>query len=161
MSTAENVPRRAVAEDRDEFLEMAREYLHELRKAGSEVRPTARTLAAWGHLFDNYLRGAYAGVVVIAPGVGFSMAGETGASPFDTDFGRSAYSWGTYVRQEHRGNGVSGELRRLLRAGLVEAGFDTVLGGVHLDNRAGRASLRRLGFRFHQMLGFEQLSTKE
>lgn len=158
MSTAVVIdPRFAVAADRDELLAMAREYLRELRGLGSEVRPTARTLDAWGHLFDNYVGGAFAGVVVIAPGCGFSMAGESGTAPFDTDFGRAAYAWGTYVRPPHRRAGISGELRRVLREGLLAAGFDTVLGGVHLDNQAGRASLHRLGFRFHQMIGFERL----
>lgn len=159
------VVRLAVDADNSDFIDMAYKYLVEMRSLGSEVLPTARTLEFWGYLFELYLPHDAHGVVVIAVDtinqsipVGFSMAGSpTPTSDVDTEFGSIAIGHGTYVRPAYRGRGLSRRLRDALRQQLRDRGFDTIVGGVHLANGGGAASLKGSGFTAYQLLGYERL----
>lgn len=147
---------------RDRFEGLLSVYLYELREAGSEIRPTDRTFNFWMSLFDAYVDGSMPGVVLLSVDetphlIGFSMAGAM-PLPYDTDFGNSAFGWGTFVLPLYRRERIGSELRESLMAALEALGFDTVLGGVHISNRAGLASLGAVkGFTPHQVVGYARL----
>jgi GNAT superfamily N-acetyltransferase len=162
--------RLATPEDHDEFMQLAASYLVELREHGSEIKPTAQSLQLWQHLFYIYTLPCTdaneqpiqnPGAVVVAgdPIHAFSIAGEPPHSMYavETDFGRVAYGHGTYVHPDYRGRNLSNALRDRMRAELKSRGFDTVIGGVHLKNDAGAASLKHSTFTWYQLLGFERL----
>lgn len=131
-------------------------HLREMRTKGSEIQPTDRTADFYCGLFDRYVGGGADGVVVMADDVGFSMAGDA-TLPLDSDFGKTAIGWGTYVVPGERGAGLGNELRRVLRAELRERGFQTVLGGTHIGDLVALASVRHTGWRPYQLQGYDDL----
>lgn len=147
------------------FLSMVAAYLHELREMGSEVMVTERTLDFWDSIFEMYIEQPDTGVVLVAVDrssrefAGFTMAGAMSPepAPIDTDFGKTAIGHGTYVKPQYRGRGISSILRASLKERLALVGFTTLVGGVHLENARGIASLRSTGFTAHQILGYERL----
>jgi GNAT superfamily N-acetyltransferase len=159
----------AIPTDLDDFRLMAFEYLTELRTVGSEVIVSERTVEYWSDVFALYIDEPELGVVVLAyqpdhdRPLGFSMAGAASPepSPMDTEFGKTAIGHGTYVRPGFRQSGVGQALRARVKQMLRERGFDTLVGGVHLANERGIASLRESGFIAHQILGYEKLQQSE
>lgn len=142
--------------DLDHFRSMVRDYLTELRLHGSEIRPTERSVDFYCDLFDAFVvRRSIDGAVVISD-IGFSMAGNA-TSGLDTDFGKTAIGWGTYVAPRGRGSGHASELRRVLRIELRRLGFQTVTGGVHPRNAPAIDSLHRTGWTSCQLYGHDDL----
>lgn len=159
----------ATPDYQSDFLLMLRAYMTELRAQGCEILPTERTLDYWSGVFDILsTKRPDAGAAVIATvpahgdwsmgawSVGFSLASIVDL-PFDTDFGVTAMGHGTYVLPSHRGVGVGTAMRKALCDRLREIGVHTLLGGLHLNNLAGAASLKNTGFQLHQMLGYVRL----
>lgn len=154
--------RDATRQDRRLFLSLWHDYLKELRDLGSEVLPTDRTLTFYAGLFDGYVGGVLHGVVLFSvrgpatpDDVGVLMWGEvpsTGAHP-ETEFGRIAQGWGTYIAPAARGEGLSSSLRREAKRRLREMGFDSVIGGAHTMNDRGLDTGVGAGFRIYQKLG--------
>lgn len=175
MSAIAYLTRLASPTDSDEFLAMMYEHLCELRRLGSEIQPSEATLDHFFNLFVSYvnstldedtrtefgLEAPLSGVVAVLDlenvVQGFSMAGEIGPQLVDTDFGRVAIGHGTYIRPAYRGRGLSRELRDLVRRELKSRGFDTIVGGVHLNNSLGAASLKSSSFSWYQLVGYERL----
>lgn len=164
--------RLATVTDSAPFMTLAADYLTEIRALGSEIRPTQKTMEFWRLLFDAYTDPENANAAVGICGAitlsldasvlcGFSIAGSTGPTLLDTDFGHTAYGWGTYVVPAQRGKGISGNLRAVLMRALRNLGFDTITGGVHVGNAAGHASLARdPNYRVYQICGYERLTAR-
>lgn len=160
-------PRIAAPDDYQAFTRLVTAHLLELRGLGSEVQITERTLGFWQDLFYLFARpcvlpvGALVsgveGAIVMVDDIAFSIAGRTGHSFVDTDFGKTAQGYGTYVDPEHRGRGLSRLLRDRMRVELKARGFETIVGGVHLNNAGGAASLKDSAFTWYQLVGFERL----
>lgn len=150
------VPRAATLADGAAFRKLLMAHLREMRAKGSEIHPTDRSADFYCGLFDRYVTGRADGVVVMADDVGFSMAGDA-TLPLDSDFGKTAIGWGTYVAPEARGAGLGNELRRVLRAALRERGFQTVLGGTHIGDLVALASVQHTGWKPYQLQGFDDL----
>lgn len=142
--------------DLDHFRSMERDYLTELRLHGSEIQPTERSVGFYCDLFDAFVvHRSIDGVVVISD-IGFSMAGNA-TSGLDTDFGKTAIGWGTYVAPHGRGFGHANELRKALRIELRRLGFQTVTGGVHPGNAPAIDSLHHTGWTQCQLYGYDDL----
>lgn len=151
--------RNATKHDQRVFLVLWREYLEECRKMGSEIQPTVRTMNFFGRLFFNYVHKIVDGICLIAgdaDGVLF-WGLPLGGLPFDTDFGRTAQGWGTYVRPLHRREGISLVLREEAKRELARRGFDSVLGTVLDSNRPGRVLLQSAGFTLYSRIGILRL----
>lgn len=148
--------RPAILADSGAFRPLLMAYLREMRAKGSEIQPTNRTADFYHSLFVRYVTGAADGAVVMAGDVGFSMAGDATA-PVDSDFGKTALGWGTYVAPVARGDGLGDDLRRALRAALRARGFQTVLGGAYVGDLAAHASVKRTGWKPYQVQGYDDL----
>lgn len=147
----------ATPANRSRVIDLTRAYLEELLPLGSEILPTDRSLATFARFFDAYVSGDWPGAVVLSDG-GFTMAGQSGPEPlFDTKFGRMAYGWGTYVEPAYRRQGLAAAMRAALRDELRRQGFGAIAGAAHHLNGVGLESVRSLPFRFHQVIGIEQL----
>jgi hypothetical protein len=146
------------------FSALARAYLTELRERGSEIIPSKRSVNVLEGLLIEYVFSDPAnGVAVVAVDCdficGFTIVGGFGLlSSFDTDFGRIAYGHGTYVHPSNRGQHLSDRMRDLARTELRARGFDTIIGGVHLANQVGAASLKNSPFTWYQLVGYERLT---
>jgi hypothetical protein len=139
---------------------MIEAYLHDMRAKGSEIQPTPRSVGFYAGLAANYVSKAVKGVVVVADNgdslIGFSMAGDC-TLPVDSDFGRTAIGWGTYVSPLARGTRLGDALRCALRRALRELRFDTVLGGVYIGDTVAMNSVRRTGWHPYQVQGFDDI----
>ena len=83
--------------------------------------------------------------------------GGGGELPFDTKFDPIARGWGTYVRPEHRGKGVSTLLREKGKELLSSLGYRTVVGTVMNDNTPGVQSGEAAGFHLYATQGVLRL----
>lgn len=135
-------------------------YLTEMRSKGSEIQPTTRTVDFYSELATNYVDGEVEGVVIVAHDnnslVGFSMAGDC-TLPIDSDYGKTAIGWGTYVVPSSRGQHLGDALRHALRNALRSAKFDTVLGGTYINDSASLCSVQHTGWRPYQIMGYDDL----
>jgi len=147
----------ATPANRSRVTDLTKAYLEEIAELGSELLPTERTLAAFGRFFDGFVSGQWPGAVVVCDG-GFTMAGQLGPEPlFDTKPGPMAYGFGTYVEPRWRRRGLAGAMRAVLRDELRRQGFGAISGAAHHFNGAGIESVRSLPFRWHQVIGIEEL----
>lgn len=136
------VIRPARLDDASDLWPMVDAYLREIKQYGSEIEPTQRTL--------EFFVAAAIGEDVIANTVCFVAESEGGLEgfvmatefdlPYDHDMGKFAHSWGTYVRPDSRGQGLSSSLRHELRCALRKQGFNTIVGAAHDTNTAGLES---------------------
>lgn len=94
-------------------------------------------------LFRAYTPLGAAGAVALCLD-GFCLAG--GPLPYNTPWGKTAAGWGTYVRPDARGKGLSRQLRQLVIDRLRKLGFKAIIGQVDSNNAAGQASLDSLGW---------------
>ena len=97
-----------------------------------------------------------AGVCVLVADCAFGLATDTGMV-VDTDFGQAAFGHGTYVRPQYRQQGLSKLIRDRVREELRARGFQTVIGGLHLQNDVAVRSLDHTGFTAYMLLGYERL----
>lgn len=140
----------ASSKDRALFSSLWRAYLSELRSLGSEIRPTDRTMAFYMALFDSYTMGSRFGLCLLAGDGATLLWGESmDSSPLDTDFGKIAHGWGTYVAPPARGQGLSRALREEAVRRLADMGFDSVLGMAHLPNEKGLQTGLGVGFKVY------------
>lgn len=146
--------------DRPVFRSLVMDYLVEMRSKGSEIQPTEKTVDFYCSLFDAYTSGDKEGVIVFAPAYAFSMAGDA-TMPIDTDFGKTAVGWATYVSPGSRGRDVASILRSSLRSHLRTLGFQTILGGVYTSDTAAAASTMKTGWRPYMLQGFDDLRREE
>lgn len=151
--------RKATASDLDRLRCLLHAYLIEMRLKGAEIQPTPRTLDFYSNLAQRYVR--VDGTVLIAENddgncVGFTMAGNC-SLPIDSDFGKSAMGWATYVMPAHRGHNTANELRRELRTELRNLGFDTVIGGVYQGDTAAMNSVQHTGWVPYLIHGYDDL----
>jgi GNAT superfamily N-acetyltransferase len=137
--------------DNIEFLVKA--YLTELEKLGSEIPATKESITAVCDVARN-------GVCFVAgsPAIAWTAAYQL-ETPFPTLWRKVAMSLGTYVDPSHRRSGVASALRTALQDELVDQGFDTLLGGVHINNKTSLVSLDQTsaGFTPHQVIGYRRL----
>lgn len=135
-------------------------YLTDMRSKGAEIQPTIRTLDFYASLADRYVDGEVDGAVVVADSesglVGVSMAGDC-TLPIDSDYGKTAIGWGTYVVPSERGNHLGDSLRQVLRNALRSAKFDTVIGGTYITDNAALCSVQHTGWRPYQIMGYDDL----
>lgn len=150
--------RNAVAEDRELFLSLWSEFARDIRGNGYELIWTDRTERFFGRLFDSYVSRELDGVVLLAGSDGALIWGEIGKEPlFDTTFGRIANGFGTFIRSEFRGIGLSTRMRQMAARQLCEMGFDSVVGAARHENAAGYGSSLAFGFEEHSVTGVLRL----
>lgn len=132
---------------------MVMQYLEETSGNGGEILPTETSVDAIVSLMYSD-----EGRTLIGDPEGCWSACIEVDEPWDTKFGKTAYSMGTYVEPESRGRGLASKIREKMISFLGDGGFDTLIGGVHVSNRAGMESLtERVGFTPHQVMGFRSL----
>ena len=153
--------RPARAADLGDFLRLWRAYLEELHAAfGGEILPTERTLTFFADLFMALL-GGDRGVCLLAEddasAVGVLLWGSLQQPPVDTDLGKTAQGWGTYVVPASRGKHVAKQLREAGAKALAEMGFDHVVGAAERGNDGGLASGTKAGFKITQQVGVLRL----
>jgi len=145
-------PRRATKDDWEEFAEMWAEMLNEtIRDGGGDILPTEHSMDSFKFFFDAYDSGSLVGIAMIAPGAGVLMWGQAAQSmPFDSTNDPYAVGWGTFVRFNHRGTGLSRIMREYASEFLLASGFATLVGSVSPSNEAGMESVGALGFKHAQ-----------
>ena len=147
----------ATQNDRNIFVELWSEFLVEHRKLGSFILPTERTLRHFLCLFDDYTQGRKIGVTTIsdcdhAVGMWGTVTAD-GTSPYDSEYGHTAYGHGVYVRPDHRRKGLSLELWKRAEKSLRKRGIDAVVGSTIMAN----SDLRPMG----EGRGFKPLQSVE
>lgn len=156
-----NHVRLAVAGDLDVVMALLRGYLDESHRLGhTDILPTDRTLGWYAGLFGDYLSGNLAGACAVLDtpkGIrGFSLAGETPAGlPWDSDLGRRAYGWGTWVRADWRGQGWGTQLSLAVQGHLRDRGVEVLIGDCSVKQR--QDELHRIGFTPARVVGIRRL----
>lgn len=151
--------RRATPDDRELFLSLWGEFAGDIRENGYELLWTDRTRDFFGRLFDSYVSGELDGVVLLAGSDGALIWGEVSKEPpYDTAFGRIAYSWGSYLRKPLRRRHISSQMRAIAIKELRYMGFDSILGAARKNNVAGYQSALKTGFVEHSMNGVLRLN---
>jgi hypothetical protein len=151
--------RHATPEDRELFLSLWGEFAGDIRENGYELLWTDRTRDFFGRLFDSYVSGELDGVVLLAGADGALIWGEVSKEPpYDTAFGRIAYSWGSYLRKLLRRMHISSQMRAIAIGELRDMGFDSILGAARKNNVAGYQSALKTGFVEHSMNGVLRLN---
>lgn len=123
------------------FRELARDWVEGGEALG--MTWSAATQDFFTGLFLSYADGAAEGACAISLD-GFCMAG--GPLPYTTPWGKAAAGWGTYVRPDARGRGLSRQLREIVVNRLRELGFRAIIGQVSSSNASGQASLHPFGW---------------
>lgn len=127
-------------------------YVKEVASRGGEIPHTDEAI--------NAIVGAVSrGVCLIAgtPAVAWTAAIDC-EMPWPTIYGKTAIGLGTYVEPGHRRQGIAKSLRLSLQEKLTDMGYDTLIGSVHTDNKAGMKSLvEDIGFTPYQILGYRRL----
>lgn len=155
--------RAATAEDRSQFEVLWAEFLRDANKAGADVIPNLRNLSTMMNFFDLYVSGGLDGVVLISIGAigqptGVTMSGEPQRpQAFDSEFGRIANGWGTYVREAYRGEGVSRLLREEMCDRCRELGFDVVFGFIAFSNEASMESCKKMDIEIPSIVAVKRL----
>jgi GNAT superfamily N-acetyltransferase len=128
------------------FAALWRSFLVEQRSLGSEILPTPRTLLYFCRIARDYAeeRGRQ-GIVLFYGEDAVHMAGEGPEIPFDTDLGRVAVGWGTYVAPHRRRQGIARELREEGWRLLAGFGFQTALGSSSTANPVSETACERAG----------------
>lgn len=143
---------RALAPD-DDLAPLVDAHVAELDAKGGDVPHTPESVR-------GILAAVEKGVCMVAgnPAIAWTAAQEL-PTPWPTKHGKIAMSIGTYVSPQHRRSGIARSLRLALQDELARQGFDTLVGGVHMSNVAGNASLTEdIGFTPYQILGYRRLS---
>lgn len=136
--------------EEETFTKLWTRYLGEM-EARYTGEAGARAIGFYAAAFRMIAGDAQLGIALFAQEssageVGVLLWGSLAPLPFETAFGRIATGFGTYVDPAHRCDGLARDMRRFARRELALAGFDSVLGAVHVGNRAGQASVVREGF---------------
>lgn len=129
-------------QDAEEFMAMVEQFVREGGSPGMTWGEQTRDF--YRGLFDLYVESPERGVVVIARGRGFSLAG--GPIPYNTPWGKTAAGWGTWVSQLARGKGLARLMRRLVIRVLQANGYVAVIGGTAPDNGAAQRSVQSFGW---------------
>lgn len=142
--------RRINIDEGPEFLSLWFEYLKELKEAGGEIIPSERTLIFFAEMVQTYTMEPQLGVALVALNgqrlVGCLLWGALPPVPIDTEFGKIAHGFGTYVLPEYRMKGLSVKMREAAKDLLAAEGFETVLGTAGKNNFAGLHSGTGAGF---------------
>lgn len=127
-------------------------YVQEVAGRGGEIPHTDEAINA---IVEAMSRGVC--LVAGTPAVAWTAAIDC-TMPWPTIYGKMAIGLGTYVAPEHRRQGIAKSLRLALQEKLTDMGYDTLIGSVHTDNKAGRESLvEEIGFTPYQTLGYRRL----
>jgi hypothetical protein len=150
--------RDARLEDREAFLGLWTEFSEAIEPWGGEYRSDLDTLRDVRRLFDAYVEGSLAGLVVLyePPGEspqGFGFIGETGGGAVirDSVCGKIARGWGIYIRKGHRRKHIAHYLQLSIGRKLVEMGFDTVSMSILIGNVAASRSFENDGMLPHSI----------
>jgi len=137
-------------DDLRKFEMLWEEYLEENHKAGDIMLPTKANLKSFRQIASAYVESPELGFVLLAEEkkipVGVLMWGALPSLGFETTLGKTANGWGTYVRPEWRGKGLSSELREQARVLLKAIGINTLMGSVLPGNLPAEGSVDSLGF---------------
>lgn len=139
--------RRAKPGDLGLFKKLWKEYLSDekLLSVGG-VPPTDHNMEVFEHIFNAYVSGEFEGVVLFHAEDAVLMWGDPGGQIFESNYGRQAQGWGTYVKESARKKGISMALQRKAVNILKNMKFDTVVGQVDLENEEAFSSISKLGF---------------
>lgn len=141
--------RRAKQADKNLVMKLWAEYLDDKGSdsAGGTVPSSEHNMEVFGNIFDAYVTGEHDGVVLLHAEDAVLMWGDPGGQLFETSLGRSAQGWGIYLRETHRGKGLSAAMRTKAANILKEMGFDSVCGHVDPDNEDALQSAKKFGFK--------------
>jgi GNAT superfamily N-acetyltransferase len=145
------IVRLATTKDLTQFDLLWAEYLEENHKQGDAVLPSQSNKEFFRRVARIYMNNPQTGCVIMAfdgkVPAGVVMWGmPLFPSPIETTHGVVAHGWGTYVRPEHRGEGVSRDMRDMAKGHLQAIGCDTLVGSVRIGNANGVASVHQMGF---------------
>ncbi len=142
--------RRINADEGPEFLGLWFEYLKETKELGGEIIPSERTLIFFAEMVQTYTMEPTLGVALATVNgqklVGCLLWGALPPVPIDTEFGKIAHGFGTYVLPSYRLKGLSAKMREAAKDLLAAEGFETVLGTAGKGNTAGLKSAPGAGF---------------
>lgn len=136
----------------DDLTRLVDGYVEEVAGQGGDIPHTEEAVHA-------IVKAVSCGVCLVAGDPAFAWTAATGCEfPWPTIYGRTAIGLGTYVSPEHRRKGIAKELRLALQGELADLGYDTLVGGVNIENKPGRESLvEEIGFTPYQILGYRRL----
>lgn len=130
----------AVLSDRPDFLRLWAEYMTEQEKEGNHMLANTQNLYHQLEVFESYVTGGTNGVCLFwetaeKERVAVILVGEfAGLDEWETDMGKIATIWGTYVQPAYRRQRIG---LKLTQKGLEigrEMGFDTIETYIRIDN---------------------------
>lgn len=138
-------------DEREHVKRLLEGYLESEQARGSDVLPTQRTLAFFMGIFHQILSGELQGFTLLHGQVGIHMVAEAPLG-YDTLHGRTALGWVTYVAPGARRQKIGTGMREAGFELLRRMGFESAIGAVDLNNKAGIESAERTGFAPYQLL---------
>lgn len=141
--------RLATIEDRNIFMELWKEYLEIQEDLGDFMRATESTLSVYEAFFLDAVQPGK-GVVVIAEDGDYPCGALMRVKlclPFDITLGKTAMSFGIYVRKEFQNQGIAKRLAGRAAIELKKHNFDTVLSEVMTGNGMGDRYSDSMGYK--------------
>ena len=132
--------REAKIRDKGLFRKLWKAFLEEMYKKGGKATylPTETNLDLFETIFEAYTNKQFPGIVLFVGEDAVLMWGDSGAIVFETEFGKQAVAWGTYVSPEFREMGISEQMTETAVQKMKALGFDWVTTAVLLDDEEGR-----------------------
>lgn len=117
--------REAKSRDIGLFRKLWTAFLTENEKNGAIVRASEKNVAVYERLFNLYVEGKAAGVVLFVADHSVLMWGD-GGSPFEAT-AKVAQAWGTYVKEDKRKTGIAKAMRTEALKKLHALGFEKIV----------------------------------
>lgn len=153
--------RKATPRDKGLFRKLWADYLDHQHKAGSFVLANDHNLSVFEGIFDLYTQELQPGIVLFIAEDAVLMWGKSSDDLIETNLGTIAQGWGTYIKPESRGNGLSKSIREEGKRLLKEMGFDAVIGTGLINEETSLNSAFEHGWDRHSVLGICKLKEVE
>ena len=146
--------REGVYEDEMLFRILFMEYLEDQYDLGNDIVPDHKSIEFFVKQAWYYSHKILDGIVLFSDENAVLMWGEPVGSPTTNRHGKVAIGWGTYVRKDFRGNGISKEMRNIAKKALFEMGFSYVHGSLLVNcSEASKKSAYNIGLRMNSVSG--------
>ena len=153
--------RKAKPEDRKLFLKLFKEHLEAIEGEPGRILPTEKNLEVVGRIFDTYVNKDLQGIVLLVAQDAFLIHGEQGPPLFETNLGKTATSWGVYVREPLQRQGVYQAMYKRAKKLLKEMEFDSVIGFVMAEGGPGLGASKKVGFKTTTFMAHLDLHEEE
>jgi GNAT superfamily N-acetyltransferase len=142
--------RLAKPRDKGLFKKLWKELMEEEYKKGDPVTvlPTDKNLEIFCYLFDQYTSGTVPGFVLFWREDAMTMRGFNGTA-FDTEDGDKYQSFGFYVREAFRNQGIGKLLETEADKICKERGMNVVIGTIRQDNEPSLKACQEIGWKIH------------